>query len=101
MEPLGETIDLVMQALARQEPLRGPIEVILVDDGSSDNTAGVVEERCAELPLECRLVRHKRTFGRSCARTNHQRQTEDALPLPHGSTPFGSVASALRPEDIG
>ncbi|MEN8374835.1 MAG: glycosyltransferase family 2 protein [Gemmatimonadota bacterium] len=46
----------------RRHGLRG--EVVVVDDGSSDATAELVEEHAAEWPA-LRLVRHRRNFGKT------------------------------------
>lgn len=64
----SQTIGLVLGALSRQVFPAGDLEVIIVDDGSSDDAASPLEELSSQLPFECRLVRHRRNFGRSSAR---------------------------------
>jgi dolichyl-phosphate beta-glucosyltransferase len=46
-----------------------PFEVLVVDDGSSDNTAGVVEELSRELP-GVRLLRNPRNMGKGATVRN-------------------------------
>ncbi|TFG79438.1 MAG: glycosyltransferase family 2 protein [Chromatiales bacterium] len=45
---------------------RMPIEILFVDDGSGDDTAGAVRSARAEIP-EIRLLRHSRRSGQSAA----------------------------------
>ncbi len=45
---------------------RGPIEVILIDDGSTDDTWGGLEDLTARLP-EVRLLRHPMNYGLGAA----------------------------------
>ncbi len=56
----------VRDALATLEPLVSDHEVIIVDDGSSDNTAAIVERLAAQDP-RVRLIRHERNLGYGAA----------------------------------
>jgi dolichol-phosphate mannosyltransferase len=57
--PLAREIVLALRA-------RMPIEILFVDDGSGDDTAGAVRSARAEIP-EIRLLRHSRRSGQSAA----------------------------------
>ena len=54
--------EVVGRATATLESLGAPFELVLVDDGSSDGTWGVVE-RLVEADSRVRAVRFKRNFG--------------------------------------
>lgn len=56
---LIESIDAVLGALA-------PFEIIVVDDGSTDDTALLIADRARTMP-HLRLIRHDRSDGQSAA----------------------------------
>lgn len=56
--------------VARSLTVRGPVEIVFVDDGSSDHTRAVFEGLCVEhgsATLTCRLVRHQTNRGLGAA----------------------------------
>ena len=57
----GKTIAAVLQALFEQVP--DVAEVIVIDDGSADETARQVEEYAADQPRVC-LIRHATNWGK-------------------------------------
>jgi glycosyltransferase involved in cell wall biosynthesis len=56
----------VTDALAACAPLASDLEVVIVDDGSSDQTAAIVERMAAAEP-RVRLIRHERNRGYGAA----------------------------------
>ncbi|HWF82943.1 MAG TPA: glycosyltransferase [Streptosporangiaceae bacterium] len=61
-------LDMTLGSLAAQTPSPGEFEVIVVDDGSGDDTAAVVGKHEASLPV--RLVQHGVNRGRAAARNS-------------------------------
>src|SRR5215469_15103304 len=61
-------LDMTLGSLATQIPSPGEFEVIVVDDGSGDDTAAVVGKHKAWLPV--RLVQHSVNRGRAAARNS-------------------------------
>lgn len=72
----GRRLRLALTSLARQS---APAEVIVVDDGSSDDTADVVAEASHWLPL--RIVSHAAAKGRSAAANAGARQASGEILL--------------------
>jgi len=64
-ENIPELLESVFQAM---KGLGKPFEVIVIDDGSSDGTAGILRELKAGYP-ELRAVIFRRNFGQSAAMT--------------------------------
>ena len=62
----GSVIDEVGTVLAR---LARPYEIIAIDDGSADGTAGVLLEACHRWSA-CRVLRHARNAGQAAALWN-------------------------------
>jgi glycosyltransferase involved in cell wall biosynthesis len=62
-ESIGE---LYAQILAATDPLRKPIEMIFVDDGSTDGSFSVLEELHKKDP-RVKVIRFRRNFGKSAA----------------------------------
>ena len=63
----AETIGAQLAALATQD-FAGDWRVVVVDDGSTDDTSSVVEQSAASFPVELTLVRHDSCRGASAAR---------------------------------
>lgn len=63
--PLYRSRETIDRLIARLEALKPPCawEVILVDDGSPDNTADRARERLQQSPLKGLLICHSRNFG--------------------------------------
>jgi glycosyltransferase involved in cell wall biosynthesis len=61
-------LDMTLGSLATQTPSPGEFEVIVVDDGSGDDTAAVVGKHKASLPV--RLIQHSVNRGRAAARNS-------------------------------
>jgi glycosyltransferase involved in cell wall biosynthesis len=59
---------VVVQVLATLRRLSQQVELIVVDDGSRDNTVAVVEQLCAQYP-EVVLLQLSRNFGKEAAIT--------------------------------
>lgn len=62
-ESLGE---LYAQILAATEPLKKPIEMIFVDDGSTDQSFSILEELHRK-DARVKVIRFRRNFGKSAA----------------------------------
>jgi len=58
---IGPTIDMI-QGVCREVPSID-YEIVVIDDGSTDGTASVVERRAQLHPDAVRLVRHERNLG--------------------------------------
>jgi dolichol-phosphate mannosyltransferase len=71
----NEEDNVVPLAREIEAALRGrhPFEILFVDDGSTDGTAGAVRAARAEIP-EVRLLRHSRRSGQSAAVASGVRQ---------------------------
>lgn len=79
----ADRLRLTLASLSRQT---APAEVVVVDDGSVDHTAGVLAEARRELPLT--IVRHERALGRSAASNAGARAaTGEILVFLDGDTP--------------
>lgn len=62
---LGETIRIISAFIEQTAP---NAELIIVDDGSKDNTAKVAESVCAEFPnVESRVIRYEQNRGKGFA----------------------------------
>ncbi len=73
---------------------RTPIEILVVDDGSSDNTAAVVEKFCRGGTPAVRLIRLNRNQGKGAAVRTGMRHAQGALHLfadADGATPIQEV----------
>ena len=55
----ADTLRITLERLARQTLQPANYEVIVVDDGSPDNTAGMVAGLIAAMPYELRFLRHE------------------------------------------
>jgi len=62
----GNILPLLDRAVAVLTPLAGGHEILLVDDGSSDDTPGEIAAALARWP-QCRALRHPRTLGQNVA----------------------------------
>ncbi len=58
--------ELYTQILAATDPLSKPIEIIFVDDGSTDTSFSILEELHASDP-RVKVIRFRRNFGKSAA----------------------------------
>lgn len=64
-ERLGSTVHQILAYIKKQNP---DAELIVVDDGSKDNTAEVAEKAFAEFPeIEARVVRYEKNRGKGYA----------------------------------
>ena len=54
---------------AKLKQLKQPFEIIVIDDGSKDNTSIVIEKLIAEYPDEIKLLSFSRNFGKEIALT--------------------------------
>ena len=93
-EYVGALLDRV---LAAPLPAGVDSEVVVVDDGSSDDSAAVVEALCALHPGRIRLVRHEaqpRERARRCAPPSNMRGAISAsFRTPTWNTTPGSIRS--------
>ena len=93
------TLPVCLNALAKQEAPGRPWEIIVVDDGSQDNTAEIAQS------YDVQLIRHKRKSGAGAARNSGIRQAKgdivcftdaDCAPTPNWlkqmSRPFADTA---------
>lgn len=64
-ETIAESLASACEAVSS---FRGPVEIVVVDDGSTDDTARVVESYFERSPVEGRLVRHQSNRGGGAAR---------------------------------
>jgi cellulose synthase/poly-beta-1,6-N-acetylglucosamine synthase-like glycosyltransferase len=63
-----DVIGMTLRSLARQTTPAGEYEVVVIDDGSSDSTAKMVERAAKKYPkVIIRLVRKKKAGGKSSA----------------------------------
>lgn len=87
------------------DALHAPYEIIVVDDGSSDRTAAVVQELADKMP-RLALVRHERNLGKGAAvRSGIERATGDVFlfldaDLATHPSEFRNFIPALRTADI-
>lgn len=101
----ADRLRLVLASLTGQA--RRADQVVVVDDGSSEHTAAVLEEAAALLPL--RVVRHDRPHGRSAAANAGARAAMgDVLLFLDGDTLAGpgtvarhAALHAGRPDTVG
>jgi|GEM_PF-4776497 len=63
-----DTISLVLKALNNQKFPASKFEVILVDDGSTNNVKKILKKIASELNFDYQLITHHRNSGRACAR---------------------------------
>jgi len=82
-----------LEALSRQSVPRGTHEVIVVEDGSPDDTAAWVAD--LELPIPFRYVRQDNA-GASAARRIRERANRRSAPRSAVSTPAGIVSRTKR-----
>ncbi|MCO8123699.1 glycosyltransferase [Stieleria sp. TO1_6] len=81
---IADRIEQLIDGLAEWVP--HPFEVIVVDDGSRDQTFAVVDALCAEHP-QLRLVRHDRPRGMEAAgQTGLERATGDLVFIQESDT---------------
>lgn len=62
----SENIIALVEAIDRALQIHAPIEIIVVDDGSTDNSVAVLTARRETMP-HLRIVRHNRSGGQSAA----------------------------------
>jgi dolichol-phosphate mannosyltransferase len=62
----AENIIALVEAIDRALQVHAPIEIIVVDDGSTDNSVAVLSARRETMP-HLRIVRHNRSGGQSAA----------------------------------
>ncbi len=64
----AESLPLLIPALlSALDPLSIPWEVVLVDDGSKDNSVAVLEKLAADTPDKVKVVELRRNFGQTTA----------------------------------
>ena len=76
----GNVLPLLERAFAALELLRGSLEVILVNDGSTDGTAGELAVAGQRWP-ECRRLDHPRNLGQAAALLNGLRAARGGILL--------------------
>ena len=74
------TLETALRRLWRT-PLPLPCEVIVIDDGSTDHSAGIVEELKPECPWPLQLVRHPHNRGKTAALRSGLPQVTGTLTL--------------------
>ncbi len=74
-----ETIVELFEGIkAHAEPVSSAIEVIFIDDGSTDQSWSRMEQLAAEYPKEVKLIRKRRNFGKANAlAAGYKRATGD------------------------
>jgi glycosyltransferase involved in cell wall biosynthesis len=94
----------LLGGLAAQELPADRFEVVIVDDGSPDGTAAVLEDLAAGLPFELRILRHGRNRGAAAGRNTAWRAArapvvaftdDDCVPTP------GWLAAGLTALEAG
>jgi glycosyltransferase involved in cell wall biosynthesis len=96
------TLPAVVAAVFAALPDR-ELEVVIVDDGSSDDTPRIVEKLAAE-DARVRCARHERPLGKgSAVRTGFALATGDVLVIQDADLEYlpGDIPSLLRPLDEG
>lgn len=97
---IGASLDAVLSFARRQE---GPAEVIVVDDGSTDGTAKLVESFIglhAENPAQLRLIRQSENCGKGASvRTGFQAAGGEIVLFTDAdlSTPIEEAARLIEP----
>lgn len=99
---LGETIRIISAFIEQTAP---NAELIIVDDGSKDNTAKVAESVCAEFPnVESRVIRYEQNRGKGFAvKTGLLAAQADIALFSDAdlSTPIDEMSKLLGPIESG
>ena len=100
----AELLPRLLGGLAAQTLPADRFEVVVVDDGSPDHTAAVLEDLAGDLPFELRILRHGRNRGAAAGRNTAWRAAaapviaftdDDCVPAP------GWLAAGLAALDAG
>ena len=65
-----DTLDILLDSIEGQHFDKSKLEVVIVDDGSTDNSHKLLEARLARCGVASTLLRHRKNLGRATARNS-------------------------------